>query len=75
MTPKPDNRPRFGWCDDLDNEPNIVREKKRGRLLSSFSMRAASVNQDRHVAVIPLPFSSAKMRAKVRALAKTLWPK
>jgi hypothetical protein len=52
-----DKRPRFGWANSLDNDPQIIAEKK---------LR----NDYFPVAVIPLAFMSAKMRDKVRKLAK-----
>jgi hypothetical protein len=54
-----DNRPRFGYCDDLDKDPQIVTEKFKG-------------NQ-RQVALIPLPFQSGKLRKQVREFTKRLW--
>lgn len=58
---KEDNRPRFGWCDDLDNEPQFIFEEK-------------AEPSERPVAVIPLPFMSGKRRAIIRKFAKSLWP-
>lgn len=56
-----DQRPRFGWADDLDKDPQHIREKKSPRY--------------RHpVVVIPLPFMSAKLRKKLREFAKGIWP-
>lgn len=60
---KTDNRPRFGWTDVLDDDPQVIYEK---RILGTKIP----------VAVIPLPFMSAKQRHKVREFTKeTLWPK
>lgn len=62
MKTKTDNRPRFGWCPDLDSIPQEVLEDK-------------IFPNERSVAVIPLPFMSPKMKAKVREFTKSLWPK
>jgi hypothetical protein len=60
---KLDNRPRFGYCRDLDRNPQIITEDSKG------------VKTARQVAVIPLPYMSPKVRAKVRAFVNgTLWP-
>ncbi len=61
---KPANLPRFGWATDLDDTPIIVCKDK-----PTFKFPGVSYG---YVAVIPLPFSSAKMRAKVLAAAKSL---
>ena len=66
---KPDPRPRFGFCWDLDKEPQIVRERTLWGDANFGRKRRTAV------AVIPLPFMSSKQKAKVRAFAKTLWPK
>jgi hypothetical protein len=55
-----DGRPRFGWTDSLDNEPQIIREKK---FKGAFA-----------VAVLPMPFMSARRRAVVREFQKTNHP-
>lgn len=60
--PTTDTRPRFGWCDDLDLEPQRVRESRRGK-------------DDISVVVIPLPFHSTKLRKKIKEFAKSLWQK
>jgi hypothetical protein len=54
-----DNRPHFGYCDDLSNEPQIIAEKRRNK-------------DQREVVVIPLPYHSAKFRMQLRAIAKWL---
>jgi hypothetical protein len=60
-----DNRPRFGWSGGSDDDPTIVWEEKDSR-----------VPPERPVAVIPLPYISEKVRAKVRAFVDgTLFPK
>ena len=60
-----DNQPRFGWSGSLDDDPTIVWEEKDSRM-----------PPERPVVVIPLPYNSAKVRAKVRAFVKdTLFPK
>lgn len=62
-TENPDNRPRFGWCDNLDNEPQKIFEKRFRKTTQP-------------VVVIPLPYVSAKVRRKVREFVNgTLWPK
>lgn len=67
MKPK-DPRPRFGFCWKLDNNPQVIREKPRlGDAIHGRINRTA-------VAVIPLPFMSSKMKARVRAFAKTINP-
>ncbi len=67
-TKQPDNRPRFGFCGSIDAEPQQIFE--RSILVDSYYGRDAR----RCVAVIPLPFMSAKIKAKVRAFTKTLHP-
>lgn len=59
---KVDERPRFGWTDSLDKEPQVIYEKKaRGHKTP--------------VVVIPLPFMSAKLRREIREFAKhRIWP-
>ena len=58
-----DKRPRFGWADDLDKDPQHVREVKSPR----FSQP---------VAVIPLPFMSSKVRRKIREFVNgSVWPR
>lgn len=62
MKPKPDNRPRFGWTQTLDNEPQIIRENKTEQ---------AAIP----VVVIPLPFESPTLRRKIRDFVNgTIWP-
>lgn len=61
--PTPDHRPRFGFARNLDNDPQIVSEKK-------------VFKDDFPVVVIRLPYGGSKVRAKVRAFVNgTLWPK
>ncbi len=60
--PQKDKRPRFGMCYNLDNNPQVIREVGTLHRGGVF------------VAVIPLPFMSAKKRAQVREFTKTLWP-
>lgn len=69
MKPK-DPRPRFGFAygHDLDNDPQKIYE--RTRLGDSIYGR---INRTA-VAVIPLPFMSSKMKARVRAFAKSINP-
>jgi hypothetical protein len=55
-----DKRPRFGWTETLDNEPQVIREGRKGK------------TKDFPVAVIPLPFMSAKMRTKILAFTKQI---
>jgi hypothetical protein len=58
-----DKRVRFGWTDDFDLEPQLIREMKIKGLA------------EHPVAVIPLPFMSAKIRQKIRnALKGIVWP-
>lgn len=67
MKPK-DPRPRFGFCWTLDTEPQVIREKVcYGDSMHGRKRRTA-------VAVIPLPFMSSKMKARVRAFAKSINP-
>lgn len=54
-----DPRPRFGWCEDLDMDPQHVTEKKHNK-------------GDTFVAVVPLPFNSSPMRRKLREAVKGL---
>lgn len=61
-TKKPDNRPRFGYCHDLDSQPQICWETK--------------IAGGTPIVVIPVPFNSTKVRQKVRNFTKEfLWPK
>lgn len=65
MKTKTDNRPRFGFAQNLDDNPQVVYEKSGG--LGSNPIP---------VVVIPLPYVSAKVRKKVREFVNgTLWPK
>jgi hypothetical protein len=64
MSDKPDNLPRFGFCYDLDAEPQIIHERPIAKIPA----------RPRAVVVIPLPFMSAKQKAKVRAFTKSLHP-
>lgn len=56
-----DKRIRFGWCDNLDLDPQYIHETKQ---------------KDMHpVAVVPMPFMSAKMRQKIKeCLRGIVWP-
>jgi hypothetical protein len=57
-----DKRPRFGWADDLDKDPQFIYE-------------AQNKKKSRHpVAVIPLPFMSAKRRRIIREFTEDTWP-
>jgi hypothetical protein len=57
-----DQRPRFGWSDSLDTDPQILSEN---RFDKSFP-----------VVVIPLPYQSEKLRRKIRDFVNgTIWPK
>jgi hypothetical protein len=57
-----DKRIRFGWCDDLDNDPQRISEKREDPI-------------QHPVAVVPMPFMSAKMRAKInKHLKGIVWP-
>lgn len=58
ITKKPDMRPRFGWTNTLDDEPQTIRENK---LKGDFA-----------VVVIPLPFRSPKLKARCRAFSKEI---
>ena len=53
-------RPRFGWCDDLDNDPQIIWEKK-------------GPNANMPVVLIPLMFMSPKLKKQFREIARKLW--
>lgn len=56
-----DRRPRFGWVDDLDKDPQFIYEVQ-------------NKGKERHpVVVIPLPFMSPKMKKFSRVVAKNLW--
>jgi hypothetical protein len=55
-----DKRPRFGWVEDLDEDPQTIWEKK---------CKGAT-----HVVVIPLPYKSPKLSKRIREFAKTLSP-
>ena len=49
---KHDNRPRFGWCDDLGKDPQMILEERD--------------QGDVPVVVIPLPYMSSKIKHKIR---------
>jgi hypothetical protein len=57
-----DKRPRFGWCDDLDKQPQKIVENK-------------SPIYSHPVVVIPLPFMSPKTKALFREFTKGFWSK
>jgi hypothetical protein len=57
--PKPDLRPRFGWTNKLDNDPQQIWEKPSDK--SEFP-----------VVVIRLPFMSSKIRKAVREFSKNI---
>ena len=65
---KPDNRPRFGWCGDLDSEPQTVWEKR-------FANDALRFKGKPYVAVIPIPKATGHYRKLVREFAKAMWRK
>ena len=65
MKPKPsslnrDHRVRFGWCDDVDADPQVVAEHKQN-------------NEDVYVAMMPLPKNSGRLRAQMRKVSQSLW--
>lgn len=63
-TPKLDQRPRFGWCANLNNDPQVITEFK------------GIGSDDTPVAVLPMPICSAKRKAVIRKFVNgTLWPK
>lgn len=69
--PKPaisfDNRPRYGWCNNLDLDPQIILEKRPPK---------SPTREFRPVVVIPMPYTSDKVRMKIKAFTLgTLWPK
>jgi hypothetical protein len=55
------NKPKFGWVDHPHYEPFVVEETKFG--------------ESTPVAVIPLPFMSAKMQKRVQDFAASINPK
>ena len=59
-----DNRPRYGWCVDLDKNPQTVREER------SYSEQTATKN--RYVVVIPIPYKSSMVRKAVAKLVKRI---
>lgn len=54
-----DSRPRFGWAKALDDEPQVIYEKKRAGTSP--------------VVVIPMPFGDQVAQARVRRLWKNYW--
>ncbi len=59
-----DKRIRFGWTDDLDKDPQRI-----------FENKGAPGMHVHPVAVVPMPFMSSKMRAKIREHLKGIvWP-
>ena len=67
LKPSIDHRPRFGYVDDIDGNPQRVYEKKKNM---------PSPKSSAMVVVIPLPFGSANLRRKVKEFVNgTLWPK
>jgi hypothetical protein len=63
-SPKPDNRARFGWTNSLDDAPQVIHKFRNDTYLIG--------KQSFAVAVIKLPFMSAKMRSKVNKFAKDI---
>lgn len=68
-TPSLDTRPRFGFCHDLDREPQLIRER------AGEGDRAYGRSRRMAVAVIPMPYLSPKMKRLVREFTADLWPK
>lgn len=64
-TKKPDNRPRFGFCQNLDAEPQKITEKVNGPSLDSVRIFP--------VAVIPLPGNSRATQKRVRDFVRSLY--
>ena len=58
-TPKQDNRPRFGYCLNLDADPQRIHEIKS----------PVKGSKERAVVVIPLQFNSASTRKMCREFA------
>ena len=56
-----DRRPRFGWTDTLDLDPQHIYEDK-------------SDDHPCPVVVIPLPYMSPKLRKLIRGFASSLFP-
>lgn len=56
-----DKRPRFGWCANLDNEPQSVWEGN------------AFLIEPKPVVLIPLPKMTEKMKKLAREFVKGLW--
>lgn len=56
-----DPRPRFGYCDDLDLDPQHITEKRKSK-------------KDLYVVVIPLPFKSPKLRRYIREFVSKYLP-
>lgn len=59
--------PRFGWCWDLDFEPQKIREDPRGLFTKE------QINIGDWVVVIPMPYMSNQAKARVRRLIKSYW--
>ena len=72
---KENNAPRFGWTRSIDLDPQLVWERRAAMGMDKVRRGFPPLGTRRAVAVIPLPYDSAKMRAKVKALAAELWPK
>jgi hypothetical protein len=54
-------RPRFGWTDTLDEDPQYIYEEK-------------SDDHPYPVVVIPLPYMSPKLRRLIREYTNSIWP-
>lgn len=65
MSEPTDNRPRFGYCSNLDSDPQTIYERRTLR----------DLEKEQYVAVIPLPNSSSLNRKKIRDFVKTLHAK
>ena len=68
-TKKPDNRVRFGWCDNIDDEPQTVFEKFPKHLIGQNPQQRKPIP----VAVIPMSFGGKAAQARVRRLVKDYW--
>lgn len=64
MTPKPDNRPRFGWTDSMDRNPQRIHEFKDATKIDKEWIP---------VVVIPMPGGGKAYRARVMRLWKDYW--
>lgn len=70
--PMPDMRPHFGWCWDLDADPQLVYDSRESCRIDALANN--SLIPSWPVVVIPLPFMSARMKQRVLKFVKEQLP-